>query len=194
MDEKVKASWTKALHPETLRTNIITASIFSMAFEMLKSSIVDKIKDFYFCGFNGTEITTSPDYKQKVLSLNKSPLYASLQWLIIRDAIDNDDISKFEHIKKCRNTLAHEMLLFASDGVDFNVSDVFEEMIVLLRKIEMWWFVNVEMATDPDAYPSDLDLNEVTPGPMLSLQILVDVALGSEDVARKYYDHFMANS
>ncbi len=86
------------------------------------------------------------------------------------------------------------MLLFASDGVDFNVSDVFEEMIVLLRKIEMWWFVNVEMATDPDAYPSDLDLNEVTPGPMLSLQILVDVALGSEDVARKYYDHFMANS
>ena len=46
MDEKVKASWERALHPETLKTNIITASIFSMAFEILKSSIIEKIEFF----------------------------------------------------------------------------------------------------------------------------------------------------
>ncbi len=46
MDDKVRASWERTLHPETLKTNIITASIFSMAFEMLKTSIIEKIEGF----------------------------------------------------------------------------------------------------------------------------------------------------
>lgn len=51
MDEKVRASWERALHPETLKTNIITASTFSMAFEMLKSSVVEGIEGFFTNGF-----------------------------------------------------------------------------------------------------------------------------------------------
>lgn len=86
------------------------------------------------------------------------------------------------------------MLTFASTGVDFDVADAFEEMIGLLRKIEIWWFENLEMAIDPDAYPKDLDLDQVTPGPVWSLQMLIDVALGPEEEARKYYEHFVANA
>lgn len=190
MDENVKASWERILHPETLRTNIITASIFSMAFEMLKSSIVEKIRGFYTNGFDEDGDIVSPEYKDKVLSLNRSPLYASLLWLQDRHAINHKDLEKFEHIKQCRNTLTHEMLTFASSGVNFNVSEVFDEMVHLLRKVEIWWFENLDMAIDPDAYPEDLDLDEVTPGPVWSLQMLIDVALGSEEQAREYYDHF----
>jgi len=76
MDEKVKASWERALHPETLKTNIITASIFSMAFEMLKSSIIEKIEGFFTNGFDENGMIVSPEYKEKVLFLNRSPLYA----------------------------------------------------------------------------------------------------------------------
>lgn len=194
MDEKVKASWERALHPETLKTNIITASIFSMAFEMLKSSIVEKIEGFFTNGFDENGMIVSPEYREKVLSLNRSPLYASLKWLQDMDAINDKDLEVFEHIKRCRNTLTHEMLTFASSGVDFDVSDAFDEMIGLLRKIEMWWFENLEMAIDPEAYPKDLDLEQVIPGPVWSLQMLIDVALGSEEEACKYYDHFVANS
>ena len=194
MDEKVKASWERALHPETLKTNIITASIFSMAFEMLKSSIIEKIESFFTNGFDKKGMIVSPEYKEKVLSLNRSPLYASLKWLQDMHAIDDKDLEKFEHIKRCRNTLAHEMLTFASSGVDFDVAEAFEEMIGLLRKIEIWWFENLEMAIDPDAYPEDLDLEQVIPGPVWSLQMLIDVALGPEEEARKYYDHFVANA
>ena len=104
MDEKVIASWGKILHPETLKSNIITASIFSMAFEMLKSSIIAKIEDFFVIGFDENGITVSSDYKKKVLSLDKSPLYASLQWLQNEDAINNEDLKTFEHIKKWRIT------------------------------------------------------------------------------------------
>ncbi|OOE37584.1 hypothetical protein BZG06_16435 [Salinivibrio kushneri] len=194
MDEKVKASWERALHPETLKTNIITASIFSMAFEMLKSSIIEKIEGFFTNGFDENGMIVSPEYKEKVLSLNRSPLYASLKWLQDMHAIDDKDLERFEHIKKCRNTLAHEMLTFASSGVDFDVAEAFEEMVGLLRKIEIWWFENLEMAIDPDAYPEDLDLEQVIPGPVWSLQMLIDVALGPEEEARKYYDHFVANA
>jgi len=194
MDEKVKASWERALHPETLKTNIITASIFSMAFEMLKSSIVEKIEGFFTNGFDGNGMIVSPEYKEKVLSLNRSPLYASLKWLQDIGAIDDEDLERFEHIKRCRNTLAHEMLTFASSGVDFDVAEAFEKMVGLLRKIEIWWFENLEMAIDPEAYPEDLDLEQVIPGPVWSLQMLIDVALGPEEEARKYYDHFVANA
>ncbi|WNJ94826.1 hypothetical protein RND59_11875 [Vibrio ruber] len=194
MDAKVKASWERALHPETLKTNIITASIFSMAFEMLKSSIIEKIEGFFTNGFDENGMIVSPEYKEKVLSLNRSPLYASLKWLQDMSAIDYKDLERFEHIKKCRNILAHEMLTFASSGVDFDVAEAFEEMVGLLRKIEIWWFENLDMAIDPDAYPEDLDIEQVIPGPVWSLQMLIDVALGPEEEARKYYDHFVANA
>lgn len=194
MDKKVKASWERALHPETLKTNIITASIFSMAFEMLKSSIIEKLEGFYTNGFDENGLIISPEYKKEVLSLNKSPLYASLKWLKKRCAIDEKDLEKFEHIKKCRNILAHEMLTFASAGVDFDVAETFNDMVELLRKIELWWFENLDMAIDPEAYPDDLDLADVTTGSVWSLQMLIDIALGSEEDARKYYDHFVLNA
>jgi hypothetical protein len=194
MDEKVKASWERTLHPETLKTNIITASIFSMAFEMLKSSIIEKIENFFTNRFDENGMFVSPEYKEKVLSLNRSPLYASLKWLQDLNAIDDNDLERFEHAKRCRNTLTHEMLTFTSSGVDFNVAEAFEEMVGLLRKIEIWWFENLEMAIDPEAYPEDIDLDQVIPGPVWSLQMLIDVALGSEEEASKYYEHFIANA
>jgi hypothetical protein len=50
------------------------------------------------------------------------------------------------------------------------------------------------MAIDPEAFPEDLDLEQVIPGPAWSIQMLIDVALGPGEEARKYYDYFVANS
>ena len=149
---------------------------------------------FFTNGFDENGMIVSAEYKEKVLVLNRSRLYASLTWLRDMGAIDDEDLEKFEYIERCRNTLAHEMLTFASSGIDFDVTETFEEMVGLLRKIEIWWFVNLDMAIDPDAYPEDLDLEQVTPGPVWGLQMLIDVALGSEDEAQKYYNYFVANS
>ncbi|MDT4291920.1 hypothetical protein RO575_20340 [Methylomonas sp. MO1] len=193
MDEKVKASWERVLNPVTLKSNIINASIFNMAFEMLKSSIVEKIESFFVEGFDENGLILSPAYKSEVLSLNRSPIYASLKWLQNMKAIDQNDFELFEYIKRCRNTLIHEMLQFASQGVDFDVNIVFDQMVSLLRKIEMWWFENFEMEIDPDAYPDDLDLRQVIPGPVWSLQMLIDIALGPEEEAQKYYEQFVSN-
>ncbi|WP_240365700.1 hypothetical protein [Psychrobacter sp. KH172YL61] len=191
--KKLKHHGSVYFTPRRLK-NIITASIFSMGFEMLKNSIVEKIKGFFTNGFDENGMIVSAEYKEKVLVLNRSRLYASLTWLRDMGAIDDEDLEKFEYIKRCRNTLAHEMLTFASSGIDFDVTETFEEMVGLLRKIEIWWFVNLDMVIDPEAYPEDLDLEQVTPGPVWGLQMLIDVALGSEDEAQKYYNYFVANS
>ena len=152
MDEKVRASWERALHPESLKKNIITASIFNVAFEMLKSSIVEKIKGFYSVGINENGGIVDPEYK-KVLSLHRSPLYGVAEWLRRNGAIDETDLETFEFVKRCRNTLAHEMLTFASSGVDFDVSEAFDVLIELVRTIEIWWFKNLEMEINPGVLP-----------------------------------------
>jgi hypothetical protein len=194
IDKKVRASWERFLNPETLKSNIITASIFSMAYEMLKTSIIENIEGFFTNGFDESGPIVSIDYKDEVLTLNKSKLYASLKWLQDNQAIDEKDLEKFENLKKCRNVLVHEITTYASKGVDFDVAQAFDDLVILMRKIEMWWFVNLEMAIDPDAYPDDLNLDEVVPGPIWNLQMLIDIALGPEDQASKYYNHFMENA
>ncbi|WP_171494340.1 hypothetical protein [Acinetobacter sp. TUM15071] len=50
------------------------------------------------------------------------------------------------------------------------------------------------MAIAPEAYPENFDLDQVIPGPVWTLQMLIDVALGPEEVARKYYDYFVENA
>lgn len=194
MDDKIRASWERILNPKALKSNIITASIFLMAFEMLKSSIVGKIEGFFTDGFDQKGRILSPEYQEKVLALNSSPVYASLKWLQDMDAINNEDMRKFEHIKKCRNTLTHEMLAFTSTGVDFDVAEAFDGMVELLRKIEIWWFEHFEMAIDPESYQDDFDLDQMIPGPVWCLQMLIDVALGPEEKAQKYYDLFVATA
>ncbi|RDL44390.1 hypothetical protein DN730_08280 [Marinomonas piezotolerans] len=89
---------------------------------MLKSSITEKIEGFFTNGFDENGMIVSPEYKEKVLSLNRIALYASLKWLQGMEAIDGEDLERFEYTKRCRNTLAHEMRTFASSCVDFDVA------------------------------------------------------------------------
>ncbi|EIJ0985719.1 hypothetical protein LCE44_17510 [Vibrio harveyi] len=191
MDEKVKGAWERFLNPIALKNNIITASVHSMAFEMLKSAIEDKIREFFTNGFDENGPIVSDDYKQKVLKLNRSRTYASLYWLKEMDAINESDLETFERIKRHRNELTHELFKFVSEGCSFDVNESFNDMVALLKKIELWWFVNLEMAIDPDTYPPDIDLEQVSLGRVLGLEMLITTALGSEDEAMKFYHDFV---
>lgn len=194
MQDHIQKSWERFLHPEVLKKNIITASIFLMAFEMLKTSIIKKIEGFFTRGFDEKGMIVSPEYKEKVLSLNRNMLYASLKWLQDMGAIDQNDLERFEKIKKCRNELTHEMLKFTCEEVEHDVEALFGEMFSLLKKIEIWWFKNLEMEINPEVYPPDLDLDQVIPGPVWSLQMIIDIALGPEEKAFEYYNGFIAQS
>lgn len=191
MDDNIKASWERFLNPEILRNNLILGSIYIASFEILKDTIITKLKDFFIDGIDENGFIYNDKYKTKVLTLHKNPLQASLIWLQNMDAIDNKDIQKFKKIKTFRNKLAHEMLDFIANIPEDDLLELFNDMINLLTKIGRWWIINVEIPTNPDYDGQEINEDEITPGMNITLQLLFDIALGNEEESKKYYDEFL---
>jgi hypothetical protein len=186
MDDNVQISWERFLHPETLRTNLIVASVYITAFEMLKDSIIGQIKGFFSCGYSREKgFITDDKYKKEVLMRDKSPLYASLYWLQ-----ENNVIELFNKIKDCRNELAHDIIDYITSGIKSDPMPLFHSMFDLLNKIEKWWIINVEIPTNPDIADKEIDENGIIPGPIMTLRLLTDIALGAEKESEWYFREF----
>ena len=182
----VSNEWEQLLSPDVTRNRLISASMYITTFELLKDSIVRRIQDFYFIGLDKNSSTSNPDHQRKVLSRNKSVLYASLDWLIEIAAIHKSDIEAFERLKTVRNKLAHELPSIVLGGAELQLTTHFEEALALLRKIEVWWIVNVEIATNPDYDGTEVDESGIVPGPVLMLQLMLEVVAGNS----QYLDHY----
>ncbi len=191
MDSTVQQSWENFLNPDLMRHRLISASIYIAGYESLKDAIIDRIRYFFWNGFDQTGDKIDPEYQSSVLSRNKSPLYASLDWLKHMNAIDNEDIASFDRIKNCRNVLAHRLFAtLSSEGLPSNFEKCFHEMVSLLRKVEVWWIKEVEITTDPDFDGQEIDEDDIQPGRVLGLQLLCDIALGDAERSRLYFDEF----
>lgn len=190
MDEKVRQSWERFLNPDTLRSNLIVASIFLSAYEILRQSIVERIRDFYSSGFDSSGVTVDPRYEAEVLCKNRSPVYASLAWLKESEAIEEVDVAAFDGIRQTRNEIAHEVTQMLTRGIPNDYLMRFQEMVSLLAKIEKWWIVNVEIPTDPDFDGKEIDEEGIMPGPVITIRLLLDIALGSEQDSKYYFNEF----
>ena len=176
------------------------ASIYISTFEILKDSIISRIKDFYWTGFDKNGDIIDPKYKIDVLSKNSSILYASLGWLKEAEAISDDDIEKFNLVKKRRNDIAHEMYQMLSKGLPADFSERFNDIVSLLRKIEKWW-IKLEAETGlfnidengklVDVDISDVDLDESIPLSIVNLKMLIDIAIGPDEKSRDYFNEFI---
>jgi len=195
MDPKVRRTWEDFLNPEITRTRLLAAAVYIAAFETLKGSVVNRLRDFYWTGFDETGDHIDPKYQSAVLSRNRSPVLASLDWLTQSKALDDADLRAFERVKACRNRLAHQLFAtLGSDGLPADFAECFASMVDLLRKIEVWWITNVEIPTDPDYDGSDVDEAGIVPGPIMSIRLLYDIALGDEAKSRFYYNGFREQS
>lgn len=186
----MQQSWEDFLNPDVMRPRLISASIFIAGFESLKDSIIGRIRSFFSMGFNADGEIVGPRYETEVLRRNRSPMYASLDWLKENGVISDADIGAFDRIKTCRNRLAHRLLTcVGTEGMPPDFESTFQEMVSLLRKIEVWWIVNVELPTNPD-FDQDTEVHEsgIIPGPVIGLQLLCDIAFGSPERNRYFYD------
>ena len=194
MNDNIKDSWERFLNPDSLKNNLIMGSLYITSFEILKDSIIERLKDFFIEGIDDNKFIYSDRYKTKVLSLHKKPLTASLMWLQNMDTINNDDILKFKKITIFRNKLAHEMLGFLTNTQEEDLIELFHEMINLITKIEKWWIINVEIPTDSNYDNQNINENEIIPGVNLTLKLLLDVALGNDEESKLYYEEFIKRS
>jgi len=187
MNDKTQISWENFLNPATLRPKLITVSVYIAAFELLKSAIVDRIKNFYTFGIDRID----PEYQAEVLSKNRSPVHASLEWLKEMHAIDDTDVATYERVKNLRNELAHALTGMLLRELPAELAERFNEMVSLLEKIERWWIVNVEISTNPEFDGKEVDAENAIPGPVMGLQLLLNIALGPEDESKQYFDEFI---
>jgi len=185
----VAAQWEQLLTPAVMHERLVSASLYVTAYELLKESIVGRLRSFYMVSFDTDGEIVDEKYETAVLSRNKSPLYASLDWLIENNVIDQTDIQKFERLKSTRNSLAHELPSLVLGGADFQIKDRFEELVVLLRKIEVWWVVNFEIPINPDFDGKEIDEDSIVPGPLLMIQMMLEVLSGNEELLKHYQEN-----
>lgn len=178
--------WEKLLTPAIMQEKLISASLYIAAYDLLKESIVGRIRSFYMVGFNEDGEIVDEKYETAVANRNNSILYASLDWLRENAVIDKSDCEAFERIRKTRNLLAHELLAIVRDGKDSEHIARFEELVSLLQKIEVWWVVNLEIPVNPDFDGKEIDEGGIVPGPVLILKMMLEVASGNEELLNQY--------
>jgi hypothetical protein len=126
-------NWEHLLTPSIMQEKLMSASLYITGFELLKDSIIGRIRTFFMVDF---DIVDDGDekYETSVLNRNKSVLYASLNWLFENGAIDENDLKLFERVKTTRNSLAHELPSLVMGNADFKIIERFEELVKLLKK------------------------------------------------------------
>lgn len=182
--------WEAFLDPDWIRPRLIGSAIFLAAYEILCESIIGRIRGFYVTGVDESGLVVDKAYKTEVLARNTSPVYASLAWLEEQGAIDRSDCAVFEELRKTRNRIAHELSEITYKAHLSNGMDEIPALAALLRKIEVWWVINVEIPVNPDFANAEIDEKGILPGPVMSLQMLLTVGLGPIDEARVWLTEF----
>ncbi len=178
--------WERFLDPEVVRPSLFLSAMFITTFEILKDSVVDRIRDFYTNEWDENGSTIGPEYQSQVLTRNKSALYASLDWLREHNVIDDADLKTFEILKKTRNQLAHQLFEVVTGQVESEHATQFPVLVSLLQKVEVWWVINVEIPTNPDYDGRKVDESGVVPGAVLALQMLIEVASGNNELLEQW--------
>lgn len=176
------AKWMELLRPEALRGKLINASLFITAYEILKESIIGRIRSFYGMGYEVQSASANTEYQEEVLSKGKGTLYASLNWLLENEAIDESDLASFESLRTTRNTLAHQLHSLVTGALELEVEPQLTILVSLLRKIEIWWIVNLEIPANPDFDGQDIDQDGIVPGAVITLQLIQEVLAGNEEL------------
>ena len=193
MEDGIKDKWERFLTPEILRSNLLMASVYLVIYEKFKKIIIERIREFYCNGFKDGEWIVDSDYQEKVISRNKSLLYASLLWYLEIGAIADQDLRDFEEVKSFRNSIAHELDNLIIEGIPTDIVNNFNKLNSLFEKIEKWWFMNVELLVNPylsDVEIKELDMDKVVSSSIATNQLLIQVAFGNDEDAEKYIKLF----
>lgn len=174
-----------------IRSFLITASLYITAFELLKDSIAKRIEDFFLVGTKCRNHDRQKEYdeemrpyREKHKDKKDKKTYASLDWLIHVRAISEADIQKYDDVRSFRNEIAHEMLNFMSVKTAENLEKMnqhFITMLELLRKIETYWILNVEIPCNPDFDGKEISAEDVFPGPSLAMEMLMKEAFAQSE-------------
>lgn len=177
--EGYRARLEAKLAPQRIRSTLVFAGLYQMTHELIKRSVVDDVKSFF--GYSdlidgGTWLfgeTGRKDYEKSVLArLPSNRFKASLLWLEEGGAIAGEQVARLEAIYAHRHDLTHELGKYIVD-IDFEPNvQLFLDALAILRDISRFW-TQVEKDTGTFDKYGDVDLDDITPGRLLVLQLCV---------------------
>lgn len=187
--------WLKFLNPQTFYRNFILSSLYITSYDLLKNSIISQIELFYTNSWDSNGPHVGEEYKKEVLGLDlkKNKLNASVKWLKKHNAIDDNDIKVFEKITLHRNELAHETFKILTDSEkDINI-DLFVEIKRLLKKVDQWFILEIELPTNPDMTVEKydtIDRDNVQSMNMIMLDYMVNSIFNPSENTTELYEQF----
>ena len=192
----VKDRWAEFLNPDVVRTKLVAMGLFMVAHEMHLKVIKDHPLDFFcheWTADGGPQ--QSEEYRREILARDpkgkRDALRGSIAWLREREIIDDADLASIREFSNARNLIAHELLMIIGGSKMPDFVGLFPRLIELTAKIERWWVVNVEIATDPDLAGKEIDEDGITPWSLWVMQMLGRVALGENEEAWEFYRKFV---
>jgi hypothetical protein len=220
--ENQEADWGK-YSQETMKENLIRASIFITIFEYFKNVIIQNLREVYTdfglprAEYDQNKITktshkfneetfNSKDFKKdispisskssiisikekyydnKPLSDTSPNLKNTLLWLLDAEAITPEDIEIVRHSEAQRNLIAHELpsiLTQKNKSIDMNL---LEKLIKVLEKADKWHVANYDAAIIYPKIDFTNKINDITPGSIIFISILINVIMGEIDLSSK---------
>jgi hypothetical protein len=135
-----------------------------------------------------------PGYAQKVRALYpKDEFHACCLWFQNSDALTAEDLNRIAAIRKHRNYIAHEITKIiggTGSGVD---SQKVEDLVALVKKVDLWWIKEVELPTNPDFDAEKIDAinwKETIGGNTLVLSLLLSIFEGDDAYLRNLHRQF----
>ena len=110
-------------------------------------------------------------------------LQASLNWLLDSEAINSGDCELFKKITDKRNELVHDMSEIIFNGLDEDTYSLFNKMMELFKKIEIWWIKEVEIPISGEITQNQyeqIDWDSVEYSDLMMLKVITDVAINKD--------------
>ena len=197
LDQKYLQNWDKFLNPEKLKDSLIKASLFLSAYEILKVSIIGRLRGFYAYEWRINEKTgeliekVSKSYKEKVITLYpKDEFHACCLWFKDQEAINESDLKEIAKARKHRNEIAHELPKFISK-IDYNIDrQILDRLVEVVKKVDTWWIFEVEIPTNPDFSVADMDKidsNTVIGGNTIFLNTILSIFEGDDSQLKEIH-------
>jgi len=190
---KTTISWEALIDPVILKPKLINASLLVLSYENLKATLINKFQDFFTIGIEEKDFIYSDDYHKLISKSKNSILYASIAWSLKMNAISEGDVELHEECKKMRNKISHELPKVLLEGLPSNLESILKRTLMLIKKIENWYIINVEIQTDPDLYDKEIHEESVRSINDLTLELIQYVSTSpnteGEELLKKWKAH-----
>jgi len=158
----------RQFQPDQIRLSLNRAALFMVAYELLKSRVMTKTREFFIDSVDAKGFKYSQRYVSEVLERDKENRFrASCLWLAEQGAIEPKDIEVAERIRRHRHEIAHDLDVLIVDPDKSVDLALFAEAHRLVAGLDRFWG---RIAVDGD---ERFDGDKIASGDIKSLGLLV---------------------